>query len=451
MAEIERENIDVILKGINSAVKGKKLYPAGHPAIAAPITKAYQTLSELLKTNNKIFVGITKDVMVFEETPLMDAEKTLGELLHQMKRREIEGIIFEKGLMQEEFFSFIDSLSGETILKGKELQTMLASRNISHITIKSISKRSIFETYTDAISVVQETMNQIRLGKVPQAGEIVRVSDELTELVLTDQNAMLGLTMIKNYDNYLFNHSVNVSILSIALAESMKQEEANLRIVGVGGLLHDLGKTGVAEEIIRKPDRLSTEEFESIKQHPVLGSKMIEQMPGLAGLISRVVYEHHIRYDHSGYPLTESPLHPLSMIITIVDAYDAMTTLRVYQRPFNPVEAIKLMNTMSGKHFDPNTLKAFIAMIGFYPVGTTVRLTTNDIGIVTKANPTDSLSPTVKIIFGGDGKQINKPYELDLLKEGNRNIKIIAPVDPLTKGMDLGHFFEEESKEIIPE
>ncbi|OGP64467.1 MAG: hypothetical protein A3K22_05725 [Deltaproteobacteria bacterium RBG_16_42_7] len=451
MAEIERENIDVILKGINSAVKGKKLYPAGHPAIAAPITKAYQTLSELLKTNNKIFVGITKDVMVFEETPLMDAEKTLGELLHQMKRREIEGIIFEKGLMQEEFFSFIDSLSGETILKGKELQTMLASRNISHITIKSISKRSIFETYTDAISVVQETMNQIRLGKVPQAGEIVRVSDELTELVLTDQNAMLGLTMIKNYDNYLFNHSVNVSILSIALAESMKQEEANLRIVGVGGLLHDLGKTGVAEEIIKKPDRLSTEEFESIKQHPVLGSRMIEQMPGLAGLISRVVYEHHIRYDHSGYPHTESPLHPLSMIITIVDAYDAMTTLRVYQRPFNPVEAIKLMNTMSGKHFDPNTLKAFIAMIGFYPVGTTVRLTTNDIGIVTKANPTDSLSPTVKIIFGGDGKQINKPYELDLLKEGNRNIKIIAPVDPLTKGMDLGHFFEEESKEIIPE
>jgi len=451
MAEIERENIDVILKGINSAVKGKKLYPAGHPAIAAPITKAYQTLSELLKTNNKIFVGITKDVMVFEETPLMDAEKTLGELLHQMKRREIEGIIFEKGLMQEEFFSFIDSLSGETILKGKELQTMLASRNISHITIKSISKRSIFETYTDAISVVQETMNQIRLGKVPQAGEIVRVSDELTELVLTDQNAMLGLTMIKNYDNYLFNHSVNVCILSIALAENMKQEEANLRIVGVGGLLHDLGKTGVAEEIIKKPDRLSTEEFESIKQHPVLGSKMIEQMPGLAGLISRVVYEHHIRYDHSGYPLTESPLHPLSMIITIVDAYDAMTTLRVYQRPFNPVEAIKLMNTMSGKHFDPNTLKAFIAMIGFYPVGTTVRLTTNDIGIVTKANPTDSLSPTVKIIFGGDGKQINKPYELDLLKEGNRNIKIIAPVDPLTKGMDLGHFFEEESKEIIPE
>ena len=451
MADIERENIDVILKSINSAIKGKKLYPAGHPAIAAPITKAYQTLSELLKTNNKIFVGITKDVMVFEETPLMDAEKTLGELLHQMKRREIEGIIFEKGLMQEEFFSFIDSLSGETILKGKELQTMLASRNISHITIKSISKRSIFETYTDAISVVQETMNQIRLGKVPQAGEIVRVSDELTELVLTDQNAMLGLTMIKNYDNYLFNHSVNVSILSIALAESMKQEEANLRIVGVGGLLHDLGKTGVAEEIIKKPDRLSTEEFESIKQHPVLGSRMIEQMPGLAGLISRVVYEHHIRYDHSGYPLTESPLHPLSMIITIVDAYDAMTTLRVYQRPFNPVEAIKLMNTMSGKHFDPNTLKAFIAMIGFYPVGTTVRLTTNDIGIVTKANPTDSLSPTVKIIFGGDGKQINKPYELDLLKEGNRNIKIIAPVDPLTKGMDLGHFFEEESKEIIPE
>ncbi|MBI5048625.1 MAG: HD domain-containing protein [Deltaproteobacteria bacterium] len=447
MPDIEIENIDIILKNINSGIKGKKLYPVGHPAIAASMTKAYQTLSELLKTNNKIFVGMAKDVMVFEEIPLMDAEKNLGELIHQINQREIEGIIFEKGLIQKEFFSFIDVLSEENALKGKELQNMLASKNILHITVKSISKRNILEVYNDAVNIVKETMNEIRMGKVPQSKEIIRLTDEMTELVLTNRDAMMGLTMIKNYDNYLFNHSVNVSILSIALAQSMNYPKADIHTVGIGGMLHDVGKTGVAEDIIRKPAGLSGEEWETVKQHPVLGSKITEKMDGLARLVGRIVYEHHIRYDHSGYPHTESTLHPLGMIVTIADAYDALTTLRVYQRPYHPVEAVKVMNNLSGKHFDPNTLKTFMSMLGFYPIGTVVRLSTNNIGIVTKLNPANNLSPTVKIVFGEDGKQMDKPYEIDLSKASGTPA-IVASIDPLTKGFDIGQFFEEEAKTL---
>lgn len=446
MPDIELEIIDAILKSINGAIKGKKLYPVGHPAIAAPMAKAYQAISEFLKTNNKIFIGMVKDVLLFEETPLMDAEKNLGEFIHQIKQREIEGIIFERGLMQKEFFSFLDMLSGDDTLKGKELQNMLASKNILHITIKSISKRNILEAYNDAVDVVKETMNEIRMGKVPQTKEIIRVTDEMTELVMTDRSAMIGLTMIKNYDNYLFNHSVNVSILAVALGQSMNHKKEDLHTVGIAALLHDVGKTGVAEDLIRKPSGLSGEEWETVKQHPVLGSRIIERMEGLTELIARIIYEHHIRFDHSGYPRTESPLHPLSMIVTISDAYDALTTLRVYQRPYHPVEAIKVMNNLSGKHFDPDTLKAFIGMIGFYPIGTVVRLSTNDIAIVTKANPGDSLRPMVKVVFGGDGKQIDKPYEMDLSAR-NSATAIVAPIDPLAKGFDMGHFFEEESKE----
>lgn len=450
MPDIELESIDAILKSINGAIKGKKLYPAGHPAIAAPMAKAYRAISEFLKTNNKIFIGMVKDVLLFEETPLMDAEKNLGEFIHQIKQREVEGIIFERGLMQKEFFSFLDMLSGDDTLKGKELQNMLASKNILHITIKSISKRNILEAYNDAVDVVKETMNEIRMGKVPQTKEIIRVTDEMTELVMTDRSAMIGLTMIKNYDNYLFNHSVNVSILAVALGQSMHHKKEDIHTVGIAALLHDVGKTGVAEELIRKPGGLSGEEWETVKQHPVLGSKIIERMEGLTELIARIIYEHHIRFDHSGYPRTESPLHPLSMIVTISDAYDALTTLRVYQRPYHPVEAIKVMNSLSGKHFDPDTLKAFIGMIGFYPIGTVVRLSTNDIAIVTKANPGDSLRPTVKVVFGGDGKQMDKPYEIDLSAAEGAPI-IVAPIDPLARGLDMGHFFEEESKNIPAE
>lgn len=447
MPDIELEKIDAILKSINSAIKGKKLYPASHPAIAAPMAKAYQVISELLKTNNKIFIGMVKGVIVFEETPLMDAEKNLGEFIHQIKEREIEGIIFEKGLMQKEFFGFIDILSGDDTLKGKELQNTLSAKNILHISVKSISKRNILEAYNDAVNVVKDTMNQIRMGKIPQSKEIIRVTDEITELVLTNRSAMMGLTMIKNYDNYLFNHCVNVSILAIALAQHMNYNKSDLHIAGIAALLHDVGKTGVAEDIIKKPAGLSGEEWETVKQHPVLGARIIEKMDDIAKLVGRIILEHHIRYDHSGYPRTESPLHPLSLIVTIADAYDALTTLRVYQKPHHPVETIKVMNSLSGKHFDPDTLKAFIGMVGFYPIGTVVRLSTNDIAIVIKANPGNSLRPMVKVIFGGDGKQMDKPYEMDL-SAGDSAPAIVAPIDPLTKGLDMGMLFEEESKNI---
>ena len=447
MSDIEIEKLDAVLKGINSTIKGKKLYPAGHPATTTPMAKAYQVISELLKTNNKIFIGMAKDVLVFEETPFMDAEKNLGEFIYQIKAREIEGIIFEKGLMQNEFFGFIDILSGDNTLKGKELQNMLTAKNILHISVKSISKRNILEAYNDAVNVVKDTMNQIRMGKIPQSKEIIKVNDEMTELILTNKSAMMGLTMIKNYDNYLFNHSVNVNILAISLAQHMNYNKSDLHIVGIAALLHDVGKTGVAEDIIKKPAGLSGEEWELVKQHPLLGSKIIEKMDDIAKLVGRIIYEHHIRYDHSGYPNAESPLHPMTMIVNIADAYDALTTLRVYQKPHHPVDAVKVMNSLSGKHFEPNTLKAFIGMVGFYPIGTVVRLSNNDIGIVTRINTGNSLCPTVKIVSGENGKQMDKPYELDL-STGVNAPAIVAPIDPVTIGLDIGNLFEEESKNI---
>ncbi|OGQ67478.1 MAG: hypothetical protein A3F88_01945 [Deltaproteobacteria bacterium RIFCSPLOWO2_12_FULL_42_16] len=450
MSEIELEKADILLKNVNSAIKGKKLYPVGHPAIAAPVTKAYQALTELLKTNSKIFLGITKDVLVFEDIPFMDAEKNLGELFYQIKQREIEGIIFEKGLIQKEFTNFVDALSEGEEVKGTEFQKVLTSKNILHISLKLISKgrRNILETYNNALDAVKETMQQIRMGKIPQTEKIVKAVSEITEMVISDRSAMLGLTMIKNYDNYLFNHSVNVSILSIALAHSMNHKQEELHIIGVAGLLHDVGKTGVAEDIIKKPGKLNTTEWETVKQHPVLGSKIIERMEGVKGLVGRLIYEHHIRYDFTGYPKTESALHPLSMIITTVDAYDALTTLRVYQMPYHPVDAIKIMGSLSGKHFEPNTLSAFIAMIGAYPIGTVVRLSTNQIGIVTRINTPNSFSPVVKVIFGEDGKKLDKSHDIDLSAKDANAPSIIAPVDPLTKGLDIGAFFEEESKNL---
>lgn len=441
-------NHEVILKSLNAAMQSKKLYPPGHPSVAAPVKKTFQLIGEFLKEKPKLLVGIVEEALVFDELPVDDAEKSCGDLLEQMNNKAVEAIIFEKGLTEKEFADFLDILGQEADIQGTELQKTLGAKGVMHITLKSVpmGKRNMLEVYKDAIDVVKNVMGDIRLGKLPKSEVVNHVVDEMTEHILCDTNAMIGLTMIKDYDNYLYNHSVNVGILSIALGKFLKLERNELQALGVGSLLHDVGKTGVAEDIIKKPGGLSSDEWEKVKEHPVLGSRITDRMEGIEEAVGRIVFEHHVRFDHSGYPKSEATIHPLSMIVSVADAYDALTTLRAYQRPYHPVEAIKILRNLAGKHFDPETVKAFENMVGFYPVGTLVRLSTNEVGIVTRINHEFSDCPTVKVLYDSDVNEIPEPFEIDLL-EKKETRSIIAAVDPFSKNMDPGVFFEKEAGE----
>ncbi|MFQ5354322.1 MAG: HD-GYP domain-containing protein, partial [Thermodesulfobacteriota bacterium] len=218
-----------------------------------------------------------------------------------------------------------------------------------------------------------------------------------------------------------------------------------LHSTGVGALLHDIGKTGVSEQIIRKPGGLSSEEWQKIKEHPQIGSDIISRMDGMDEAVSSIVYEHHIKYDESGYPEEHGELNPLSQIITICDAYDALTTLRVYQKPNNPAEALKIMSNFSGRHFHPGYMKTFTEMIGIYPVGTLVRLSTNDIGVVTKVSGESPSKPLLKIICDAGGNTLDPPVARDLSMDADDDRTIIATVNPASLGIELGEFFKEDA------
>ncbi|MBI5970091.1 MAG: HD-GYP domain-containing protein [Deltaproteobacteria bacterium] len=436
---------DLLLKNLNGALKSKKLYPPGHPAVAAPAKKSFELVSNALKTSANVMFGIMNGAFVFEGDAIPDGEKLYPDLMSHLTEKNIDAVIFEKGVTEKELINVVDILSGTAAVKGEEIKKELDAKGVTHITLKSmpIGKKNALEVYNGALETVKNTMSEVRLGKIPKSGPVKEVISELTDAVFTDQNAMLGLTMIKNYDNYLFNHSVNVSVLAISLGRALGLEKEELDAVGVGGLLHDIGKTGVAENIIRKPGGLSSEEWDKIKEHPQLGSNITKRMEGLHEIVGHVVYEHHIRYDHSGYPQTTEKLHPLSQIITICDAYDALTTVRVYQQPHNPVEAIKVMVNFSGRHFSPDILKAFVNMLGLYPVGTMVRLSTNAIGVVIRLNPENGERPVVKLIYGPDGASLHDSPEVDL--SANADKHIVSTVNPVVTNTDIGAFFEKES------
>ncbi|HBG45398.1 MAG TPA: hypothetical protein DDW94_00250 [Deltaproteobacteria bacterium] len=440
------DNRDGILKNINAGLKSKKLYPPGHPSIAAPVNKVYALLMDELKMNNNIAVAIVNDALIYEDDLVPDAEKLYADIIQNMGARNVDAIIFEKGLSQKEISSLFDVLSGSS-LQGQQLQKEMHSKGITHITLKSVpmGRKNILEVYNGAVEVVKNVMGEIRMGKIPESEPIDNIVNEMAETVFSDPNAIIGLTMIKNYDNYLYNHSVNVSILSLSLAKSMGLSDEEIHDVGVGALLHDIGKTGVSEQIIRKPGGLSSEEWEKIKEHPLLGSNIIKRMDGMSDAVGRVIFEHHIKYDHTGYPQTTSKLHPLSQIVTVSDAYDALTTLRVYQKPHDPVDAVKVLNSFSGRHFSPDILKAFTNMMGMYPVGTMVRLSTNEVGVVTKLNSEIPARPVVKVIYGADGIELDTFLEVDLSNDATR--EIVTNVNPATTSTDLAAFFEKEAAE----
>ncbi len=434
-----------ILKGINSALKSRKLYPPGHPAIITPVRKVFNLIGELLKDQNALLISRLNDTLVFDDQPLFESEKNYQEIIHRMRERNIEVIVLERGISEQEFTDFIDMLLEDNRLTARELNEALKERGITHISLKSLEKRKEIEVYNDAVRVIRSVMSDIRLGRIPETEPVKEIVEDMTSSILADPNALIGLSMIKSYDNYLYNHSVNVSILAISLGRIMGLSDDDLRTVGISALLHDIGKTGIAEDIIKKPGGLSSEEWEKIKQHPVLGKDITRKMGGMSEDVGRMIYEHHIRYDHSGYPKTTSSLHPLSQIITISDAYDALTTLRVYQRARTPSEALGLMMSLSGRHFDPKVFKTFMDMIGLYPVGTMVRLTTNEIGVVIRTPQDTNSGITVKVLYDKNCKPVEEPFEVTIgNKEQERSI--LSTVEPALLNIDVGMLFKEEAE-----
>lgn len=440
------EDSNMLLKSINGILQSVKLYPPGHPSIAGPIKNVTSKIVTRLTQVPKVAVGYVNDALVFEEVPVPDPENYV-DVIAIMSERAIESIVFEKGVSAGEFTELVNLITDDLGTKGEAIQEALDNKGVKYIKVKELpeEENDFIRVYNEALDTIKDVLHEVRLGKIPQSEKVNRVVDDMSDMVLADSNAMMGLTMIKNYDEYLFNHSVNVSIISLSFAKYLELPPKDIHAVGMGSLLHDIGKTGVAEEIIKKPGGLSTEEWEKVKEHPVIGGKIIERMTDIPTGVHEIVYEHHIRHDHSGYPKSNKRVHPLAMIVCIADAYDALTTLRVYQKPYQPVEAVKVLKKMSGKHFEPTMIEGFEKMLGLYPVGTMVRLSTNEIGVVTRLNHETGDTPTIKILYNSNGDKEEEPKDIELTGDGNGGgLSIVAPVDPLSRNIDMGEFFTEE-------
>ena len=415
----ELREAEQFLLNLNAAQKNLGLYSPTHPAVTAAFQKLSEALGRLLGQKEKTTLGLLHDTLVLNGTPLTAKPELFRNLVMKLQDGEIQGITFLKGCTQDELRYFIEALG--TDAKGVEIEQALKKREVSHILFvrpgreepqQDQKPKTVEEDplgagaiYRRAVQTIRKVFHEARLGKVPSTSEVQRTVEELVGGILKGKHSLMALTMIKSYDEYLFNHSVNVGILATTLGETLGLDRTSLRELGLGALLHDLGKIHIPDSITNAPRKLTDEEWEVIKRHPVDGVKMLEQMGVNSEIALRVVKEHHVRFDRTGYPTLapDEEVHPCSMMVTIADTYDAMTTLRPYRGPFHPAQAIEAMKKLSGNAFDPQMFERFIGMLGIYPPGTVVQLTTGETALVTRPGVEDTARPWVRIARDQEG------------------------------------------------
>ena len=439
------DEIKQVVQVLAAAIKGLRLYAVDHPATNKQVEALQNGLFSLLHHKKKIKMGILEGTLFVEDHLFMQEFPAAIELAKLLESRELLGIEFTAGLSAGEIQTLLYLIhSSET--KGQDFADSLVSQGVKRIRAVAAEDddddQQPRKVYRKALKVVDQIFHDVRMGEIPSSVEAIKVVKSMAQLTINEPHAMLALSMLKDYDNYTFTHSVNVSVISLAVGRACNVTDEQLKTLGLGGLLHDLGKLRVDVNIITKPGRLTEEEFEAIKEHPGFGANIIQEMEEVTPEIMQIVLGHHLRYDRSGYPADRAGeiVSPLVEMAAIADAYDAMTTLRSYQRPFTPRKAINRLKEIAGSFLHPGYVGLFIDSLGAYPVGSLVRLDNNVIALVTKVDTRDTSLVDLKVLFSTAGKLLEEPYMLEL--RPNQPRRIVAEVDPHTKGLDVTDFFD---------
>ncbi len=267
-----------------------------------------------------------------------------------------------------------------------------------------------------AAGLVRSVMQDARLGKAIELDQVSPVVEHITESILRNPGALMGLLRIKNADDYTFLHSVSVCTLLVAFCRSRGMDGETTYQAGLGGLLHDTGKALVPDKILNKPGPLTPEEFDIIKLHPRNGYDILVQTPGIGPIPLDITLHHHERHDGSGYPDKQGKgaISELAQMAAIVDVYDAITADRCYHKGMQAAEALRKIYEWSKFHFNAGYVQEFMRCVGIYPVGTMVMLESGRLGVVIEPHETNLLAPKVNVFFNSKRNVYIKPETVDL-------------------------------------
>jgi len=434
-------SLNHLLLTFSAALNGLALYPHKHPANVALHTSLWESLQSVWQKEQDINIGIIEQALFINKHLCQEDNPAATAIAKLLIRHKIRGFIISCKLQLEELQRFTALLS-QGNLNGDNFNQTLEHHNINNIHYMSRKEDSdkgrtgARATYDEAIHAIEKVGHFINTGLVPPSNEIFPAIAKMVRQTIKNPYALLALSRIKDYDDYTFTHSVNVSVIALAIGRACQLSDDDLHILGVGSLLHDLGKLKINPAIIKKPGRLSPQEYQKIKQHPEFGAQIAQEMDNIHPKMISIILGHHHHYDRCGYPAPKQDFidSELVDIATVADTYDAITTTRPYRHPNTPRDAITIMSNLSGTQLHPRYFHALQQTLGTFPVGSVVRLFNNEIGLVVNMDNLNIENSTVRIIKDGYGNQVDNQYEIEL---DNSSKNIVGEVDPLIHNIDI--------------
>jgi len=450
-----------------------QIYDSKNVALHQFIQESLQTINTLIQREGTLSLKIIKDDFFLNGQRLrysVEGFTSFKYLSTHWKKRLIGEVVFKSSVDEEMLKNFIYALIN--LEEGGEknaalFEEQLANCQITSIEVnplevvegeeeaftlqeedhKEIAKKVFFET----VGTIKELLTQIKGKQYADVRKLKRLAQKAVHLIIEDESILLGMTTIKNYDEYTFNHSVNVSIYSLAMGKRLGFSKKTLTELGITALLHDIGKSKIPREVLNKPASLDEEEWGMMKKHPLMGVEIVLNLKQLGEINPRMVvgiFDHHLKSDLSGYPklFRKKEVSLFGRIIQIADSYDAMSTPRIYKKtPYTPEQALALMLREKTVHFDPLLLKIFIGLVGIYPIGSLVLLNTRELGIVYKPNHDPKcLDRPIVIQVARDEKGDAKKEVIDLTETdgaGRYKRSIVKTLDPHKYHIDIAKYF----------
>ncbi|MGH7671359.1 MAG: HD-GYP domain-containing protein [Gemmatimonadales bacterium] len=455
-----------------TAFRSLKLYPLENAQVQKALDDLAATAKHLMDVEREIEIRLQGEFIFVNSTRLrldLDNYASFSHILNVLRQCGIGAVRLDEGVDRKQLQVFVSLLLAYAAKEANpnklfELAQKLTDGGVSFISVEppleteedveeeERQKEAAKRTYARSVAVTKEVINSIRMGRTANVKKVKRAVQAIVDQVLNNESSLVGLTTLRDYDEYTFTHSVNVCIFSVALGRKLGLTKLQLYDLGMAALFHDVGKSRVPLEVLNKQGGLTDEEWRIMQAHPWLGVLTLFGLRGYGEIPYRgmiVAYEHHMKTDLTGYPKSVRPreLSIYSKVISVSDGFDAATSRRVYQTvPIQPDQVLKEMWENPRRCYDAVVVKAFINLIGIYPVSTCVILDTYEVAIVHAANPdvTHVHRPVVRIVASPDGAPQHPGTLVDLAQkdeQGNFPRTIVKVTDPVKYGIKVSDYF----------
>ncbi len=460
--------LESVVHGLARLMMQRNLFPETHPSVKNALGDFMKALESLIDNRSSVNLRVadgTIRLLNFE----VDVSETNDNSVHLLRRAleslSVGELEFLSGTTQDEALAFVE-IAGASIRRDTSIDLPAIWRRIENIRIRHASGKADIPVSKEIVPVKARTRNAEQSGSLEQSDEspasrmISGVLDRLAK-ISSDESGRAGraiistverdgvnstvfllLKSLKEYDDYTFDHSINVAIISAAIARRLGYSDEELGRIGTAAILHDIGKLYVPREIIHKTGRLTPSEWQIVKRHPVDGEKILRD-EGLDILARRVAYEHHMRHDRKGYPMPKPREECLeaSNIVRIADTYDALTTRRPYRKQISPFEALKLMENGRGTEFHPGFFDIFLGVMGNVPIGSVLVLESGERVLIVEVG-TDGKLPRARIISDSYGNEISNGPVIDLGEmdgdTGSAKYRVHSVSDKPVRDVDIG-------------